>query len=220
MNKVVLFDLDGTLSDSKPGIVNSTLHAVRRYNQTTGENLAIPAPESLNFIVGPPLHLSFAELFGAERADRILTFYRERYGAVGLIENTIYPGIPEALNELAQAGYRLYVATSKLEIYAKRIIDHFELGRFFEEVHGAEPDGTRSNKGELIAYVLERHAIVPESAAMIGDRRHDAVGARANGVRSIGALWGYGSREELVDAGATLLLSAPNEIPAAIRAAP
>jgi phosphoglycolate phosphatase len=216
--KTVLFDLDGTISDSKPGIVNSTLHAVRRYNETTGENLVAPAPEALDFIVGPPLHISFAELFGAERAERVLAFYRERYSETGILENTIYPGIPEALQQLVAAGFRLYVATSKLETFAKTIIDHFALGGFFQAVHGAEPDGTRSNKGELIAYVLRRHAIAAEDATMIGDRKHDALGARANNVFPIGALWGYGAREELTAAGASLLLTKPDEIPGALRA--
>ena len=210
----VLFDLDGTLTDSKPGIVNSIRYAIRRFNETTGAKLA--TPQSLNFMLGPPLRDSFASLAGEAGADQLLAFYRERYEPRGMLENSVYPGIPAALDALAMLGCRLFVATSKPEAYARRIVDHFELARFFVAVHGAESDGTRTDKGELIAHVLRRHVIDPRFAAMIGDRRHDAIGARAAGVWAIGALWGYGSREELSEAGADPLLGAPGEIPEAL----
>jgi len=210
----VLFDLDGTLTDSKPGIVNSVRYAIGRFNETTGAKLA--TPQSLNFMLGPPLRESFVGLAGEADADRLLAFYRERYEPLGMLENSVYPGIPAALDALAMLGCRLFVATSKPEAYARRIIDHFGLTRFFVAVHGAESDGTRTDKGELIAHVLRRHVIDPRLAAMIGDRRHDAIGARAAGVWAIGALWGYGSREELSEAGADPLLVSPNEIPKAL----
>jgi phosphoglycolate phosphatase len=210
----VLFDLDGTLTDSKPGIVNSIRHAIRRFNETTGAKLA--TPQSLNFMLGPPLRESFARLAGEADADRLVAFYRERYEPLGMFENSVYPGIPAALDALAMLGCRLFVATSKPEAYARRIVDHFELARFFVAVHGAESDGTRTDKGELIAHVLTRHVIDPRFAAMIGDRRHDAIGARAAGVWALGALWGYGSRQELSEAGADPLLGAPSEIPKAV----
>jgi phosphoglycolate phosphatase len=210
----VLFDLDGTLTDSEPGIVNSVRYAIDRFNETTGAKLA--TPQSLDFMIGPPLRESLAGLAGEADADRLLAFYRERYEPLGMFENSVYPGIPAALGALAMLGCRLFVATSKPEAYARRIIDHFELARFFVAVHGAQSDGTRSDKGELIADILGRHVIDPRFAAMIGDRRHDAIGARAAGVWAIGALWGYGSRDELSKAGAEPLLGAPSEIPKAV----
>ena len=211
-----LFDLDGTLTDSSRGIVNSIRYAIRRFNESTGANLATPEPHALNMMVGPPLRDSFAELVGRAHADRLLAFYRERYEPVGMFENQVYPGVPAALGALAKRGFRLFVATSKPEIYARRILDHFDLARFFAAIHGAEADGTRSDKGEIIAYILARHAIDPRLAAMIGDRKHDAIGANSAGVWAIGALWGYGSREELSEAGADPLLDAPAEIPEAL----
>lgn len=212
----ILFDLDGTLTDSQAGIVNSTLYALRRFNETQGANLPIPEPHALRFLLGPPLRESFVKLAGPEAVDALLALYRERYESVGLLENSVFPNIASSLEALGAKGCRLLVATSKPEHYARRILDHFDLSRFFAAIHGAQPDGTRSNKGELIAYVLERHAIDPAGAAMIGDREHDALGAKANGVRAVGALWGYGSREELTAAGADPLVERPSGLVAAL----
>jgi phosphoglycolate phosphatase len=198
----ILFDLDGTLTDSRPGIINSALYALQRFNETNGANLAIPAPESLAFMLGPPLEESFAKLVGAADAPALVALYRKRYDPTGMMENSVYPGVTEALEELKRQNYRLFVATSKNENYARRILEHFDLSRFFIAIHGAAPDGSRSNKGELIAYLLQRHTIDPRLAVMIGDREHDARGAKRAGVRAIGVLWGYGSREELSAAGA------------------
>lgn len=210
--RTILFDLDGTLTDSKPGIINSALYALRRFNETTGANLPTPDPQSLGFMLGPPLRDSFARLVGPGDADRLVALYRERYEPVGMLENSVFPGVPEALDGLAAQNYRIIVATSKPEAYARRILDHFHLARFFEAIHGAEPDGTRSDKGELIAYVLKSHGLDPWATAMIGDRAHDAIGAKKAGVWAIGVLWGYGSREELSAAGADPLLAAPSDI--------
>jgi phosphoglycolate phosphatase len=208
----LLFDLDGTLTDSRPGIVNSALHALRRFNETTAADLPIPQPEALAFMLGPPLQDSFAKLVGPADAAALVRFYRERYDPIGMLENSVYPGVAAALETLATANYRLFVATSKNEAYAKRILDHFDLARFFIAIHGAEASGARSNKGELIAYVLERHALDARLAVMIGDREHDIRGATRAGVRAIGVLWGYGSRDELSAAGAAALIQRPNEI--------
>jgi phosphoglycolate phosphatase len=214
----ILFDLDGVLTDSKPGIVNSALYALRRFDEATGAGLPIPEPESLAFMLGPPLRESFAKLAGPADADALVALYRERYDPIGMLENRVFPGMPQALEDLVGLSYRLMVATSKNEVYARRILDHFGLARFFEAIHGAEPDGTRANKGELIAHVLKNHGLDPRAAAMIGDREHDAIGAKRNGLWPIGALWGYGSREELERAGADPLIEAPCDIAPALEA--
>ena len=213
----ILFDLDGTLTDSRPGIVNSTLYALRRFNETRGANLPIPEPESLTYLVGPPLRTSFAKLVGADDADTLLKLYRERFEPVGIFENSVYPGIVSTLEALRAMGCRLFVATSKPEHYARRIVEHFDLAGFFIEVHGAAPDGTRAAKADIIAHVLARHEVAPAEAVMIGDREHDALGAKANGLLgSVGALWGYGSREELGKAGADPLVERPDQLVAAL----
>jgi phosphoglycolate phosphatase len=218
LDRAVLFDLDGTLTDSRPGIINSALYALRRLNETRSAGLAIPRPGSLSFMLGPPLQESFAKLVGPAEAPALVALYRERYEPIGMFENSVFPGVTEALEALAAMDYRLYVATSKNEVYARRILDHFGLARFFIAIHGAEPGGARANKGELIAYALNRHAIDPRFAAMIGDRENDAWGAKAAGVGAIGVLWGYGSREELSAAGADPLIAAPDEIAPALEA--
>jgi phosphoglycolate phosphatase len=213
LRPAILFDLDGTLTDSKPGIINSTLHALRRFNETRGANLPIPEPESLTHLVGPPLRTSFAELVGADEADTLLKLYRERYEPVGIFENSVYPGIVSTLETLGAMSCRLFVATSKPEHYARRIVEHFELSHFFVEVHGAAPDGTRAAKADIIADLLARHGIAPAEALMIGDREHDALGAKANGLLcAVGALWGYGSRPELEKAGAATLVERPDQL--------
>lgn len=218
LRPAVLVDLDGTLTDSKPGIVNSTLDALRRFNETRGANLPIPEPESLTYLLGPPLKASFAKLVGPDEADTLLKLYRERYEPIGIFENNVYPGIVSALETLGAMNCRLFVATSKPEHYARRIVEHFDLARFFVEIHGAAPDGTRAAKADIIAHLLASHEVAPAEAVMIGDREHDAIGAKANGLlAAVGALWGYGSREELEKAGADPLVERPDELGSALR---
>lgn len=195
----LLFDFDGTLTDPREGIVNCLRHAFT--------SLAFPAPseDELSALIGPPLQESFLQIFGASRTDlaaRALELYRERFRDVGMFENRVYPGIPVALERLVQSGWTLWVATSKPHLFARQIAQHFGLAEYFAGIHGAELDGIRSNKGDLIAHILETENIEPEQAIMIGDRSHDILGARRNGVRSIGVLWGYGSHDELAQAGA------------------
>jgi phosphoglycolate phosphatase len=213
LRPAILFDLDGTLTDSKSGIVNSTLYALRRFNEMRGANLPIPEPESLTYLLGPPLRASFAKLVGPDEADTLLKLYRERFEPVGIFENSVYPGIVSTLEALRVMDCRLFVATSKPEHYAQRIVEHFDLARFFIEVHGAATDGTRAAKADIIAHVLARHEVAPAEAVMIGDREHDALGAKANGLlAAVGALWGYGSREELEKAGADPLVEQPDQL--------
>src|SRR5271156_5188589 len=219
MSPAVIFDLDGTLTDSAPGIVRSTRQAMARLNAIDGVERAIPGEAELRWSVGPPLQGSFATLVGAERAPALLKFYRERYESVGLFENSVYEGVVDALDRLAARGYRLFVATSKPEVYARRILDHFNLSRYFAAIYGAEMDGRRSAKGDLLAYLLGRERLgAPAEAVMIGDRRQDALGAHAVGIRAIGALWGYGDAQELTEAGADPLIESPAQIPAAVAA--
>jgi phosphoglycolate phosphatase len=203
----VLLDLDGTLTDSRVGIVECLKHALTKLGY------AIPSEAELVRYIGPPLQDTFARLLGRDDARQIaeaIALYRERYGAEGMFENSVYAGIDPALSELRSQGATLYVATSKLVMYAERILQHFSLRHFFRAVYGSEPDGTRVDKSELIGHVLTAESLPRDATYMVGDRSHDVAGALANGVMPIGVLWGYGSREELTAAGATALCEKPS----------
>ncbi|SMF13321.1 phosphoglycolate phosphatase [Tistlia consotensis] len=196
----LFFDLDGTLTDPKPGIVGCIRHALGC--------LALPVPEAedLTWCIGPPLHDSLASLCGSpELGARALAHFRERFGTVGLYENAVYPGIAELLAELGAQGRRLFLATSKPRPYAERILAHFELDGFFERAFGSELDGRLANKAALLAHALAETGAASAGAVMIGDRSHDVAGAKANGLASIGVLYGYGSEAELRAAGADAL---------------
>lgn len=205
----LLFDLDGTLTDSRPGIILSIQHSLAE----TG--LQVPAAEDLLWCIGPPILETFRKLVAEapEQFEPAVLKYRERYGAVGLFENELYPGIPETLAELRDLGHVLHVATSKAEIYARPVIEHFGLGPYFASVNGSELDGTRANKADLIAHILQQERISPADALMIGDRSHDMIGATANGVTGIGALWGYGTGSELMKSGASYCVRIPRLLP-------
>ena len=209
----VFFDLDGTLTDPKIGITTSIQYALAKFD------VAIPTPDELTCCIGPPLHASFKALLGTTDADadRAVDLYRERFSDVGLFENTLYAGIEETLTDVAVTGRRLFVATSKPHVFADRIIDHFGLRMHFGRVFGSELDGTRVHKTDLLRYALDETDTDPARAIMIGDRQHDMIGAANNGIATIGVLYGYGSRAELLEAGAGQLVAAPMEIPALIR---
>ena len=207
--KTIFFDLDGTLTDPKLGITRSIQYALERLGRE------VPHQDTLTWCIGPPLHASFVKLLGdIDLADRALLLYRERFGEVGMFENAVYAGIEATLASLADGSRRLFVATSKAHVYATRIIAHFGLDSYFEHVFGAELDGTRVDKTELLKYAIETAGINPAEALMIGDRSDDIVGARNNGLRAIGVLYGYGSRDELIEAGAHGLCASPHDIPA------
>jgi phosphoglycolate phosphatase len=211
--KAVLFDLDGTLTDPREGITRCIAYALERMG------VAPPPLDALTFAIGPPLRRSLAQLIGSEAPDaveRTLAFYRERFADVGLFENAPYEGVDEALEALGQAGTTLVVATSKPRVYAERIIRHFALERHFAAVHGCELDGTREDKRDLLAHLLPHHGFDPRHAVMIGDRGVDMVAARHHGLAALGALWGYGSREELAHAGAQRFCELPRDIPAVL----
>jgi phosphoglycolate phosphatase len=202
----LLVDLDGTLTDPAEGIVGAFRHALAAMGRPA------PSEEDLHWIIGPPLRGSFARMLGGpEGAERALELYRDRYGETGLFEAVVYPGIPEALAGLKAAGVALFICTSKPLVYASRILDHFGLARFFDGAYGSTLDGRLEDKAELIAHVLAERRIAPEAAAMLGDRKHDVLGAASNGLPTIGALWGYGGEAELAAAGAAVLCKTPAE---------
>jgi phosphoglycolate phosphatase len=207
----LLFDLDGTLTDPFLGITRSMQHALRQMGQEA------PPADELRRYIGPPLQATFLQMFGdEERAGQALAFYRGRYGETGKFENTLIPGIVEVLQSVTDAGYRLFVATSKLESYSVEIIDHFGLARFFQRVHGSALDGSRADKSELIRHIVGSEGLDPARTVMIGDRLHDAHGAARNNVRAIGVLWGFGDRTELEAAGVAAIAAKPDELPARI----
>jgi phosphoglycolate phosphatase len=203
----IYFDLDGTLTDPKPGITGSIQYALQKLD------LPFPSQDELTWCIGPPLRASFATMLGGEeRADLAVSYYRERFSDVGLYENSLYPGIKDVLTTLGRSGRRMFVATSKPRIFAERIIEHFGLTGDFEVVFGSELDGTRVHKTDLLAYALEATGVKASQALMIGDRSHDMIGARNNGMGAVGVLYGYGSREELIGAGASHVCATPGEV--------
>jgi phosphoglycolate phosphatase len=206
----VLFDLDGTLTDPGEGFVACITHALRNVDCRSYSHA------ELRKHVGPPLEETLGHLLNGDdsKVKAAVALYRERYGSEGYLENAVYPGIENALRALKTSGLALFVATSKPIAFAERILAHFELKGFFQGIYGSQFDGTHSNKTQLIAHILKRESLIAASTVMIGDRGHDVVGALANGVRPIGALWGYGSKEELSGAGARLLCEHPSQLPA------
>lgn len=212
----VLFDLDGTLTNPFTGITNCIAYALERMGE------AVPDPATLDWCIGPPLWDSFRVLLSNPDEGRVndaVAIYRERYGEVGKFENELIEGVPEALEAIAgEQDLPFFVATSKLERYSEHIIDHFELRRFFRTVHGSQHDGTNAHKPELLAHILKTENLPAPQTIMIGDRKHDIIGAKANNVRSIGVLWGFGAREELEEAGADIIVEKPAQLPSAVDA--
>ena len=207
MMDAIFFDLDGTLTDPKLGITSSIQYALQRLD------LPVPSQDELTWCIGPPLRSSFVTMLGGEaRADLAVSLYRERFGDIGLYENKVYPDIEHILAALKQSHGRLFVATSKASVFAERIIDHFRLRDYFEHVFGAELDGTRADKADLLAYALKNAAVNPKRALMIGDRSHDIIGAKKNGMAAVGVLYGYGSERELIEAGASHICATPRAV--------
>jgi len=177
--------------------------------------VSCPSDDVLANYIGPPLRGTFATLLDtsdAERIEEALRLYRQRFANTGLYENKIYEGVPAMLDTVSHMGCAAYVATSKPAVYAERIVSHFRLGHHFRKVYGAELDGRRDDKAELLAYLLATEGVGPSASVMVGDRAADIMAAKANEVRSIGGLWGYGSEAELTDAGADMLCRTPSEL--------
>ncbi len=210
MYKYILFDLDGTLTDSAEGIVNSVIYALKKKGIEEHDRA------KLNAFVGPPLVDSFMKYYEMteEEARGMVPLYREYFEPKGWAENRVYEGIPEVLEKLCAQGKHLIVATSKPEKFAKRILEHFNLAQYFELIRGASMDEKINRKEQVIACVIEDvGAEHVKEMVMVGDREHDVVGARLNGLPCVGVLYGYGSREELETAGAAAICPAVRELP-------
>lgn len=205
-HKAILFDLDGTLTDSGEGIINCAALALEHFG------IPVPCREEMRVFVGPPLHETFIK-FGvpAERANEAVDIYRSRYIPIGKYENTPYPGIRELLQRLQAQGHRLYVATSKPEGMSVDILEHFDLAKYFTRICGASMDTSRSSKSAVIAYLLEQCGNVSE-AVMVGDTAFDVTGAAAHGIPTIGVAWGYGNPEDMEKAGAAAIANTPQEL--------
>ena len=214
MQKYLLFDLDGTLTDPAEGITKSVAHALRK------RGIEVTDLATLNCFIGPPLIDSFMKYYGLDEDDarRAVTDYREYFVPQGMFENTVYDGIPALLDELRSHGDTLIIATSKPEPFAVKILEHFGLAHHFDRICGASLDEKRSTKSDVIRYTLDTCGIDPTDATctngayMIGDRHHDVDGAHENGLAAIGVLWGYGDRAELSAAGAEFVVENIGEL--------
>lgn len=200
MKKTILFDLDGTLTDSGEGIMNCARLAFETYH------IPIPEDRAMRTLIGPPLEVSFAR-FGMAQEDipQAIEVFRKRYSAVGKYENFPYPGIHELLKKLTQQGHSLAVATSKPEVMALDILHHFDLAQFFgDNICGATLDRSRITKEDVITFLLNSMGN-PENLVMVGDTQYDVIGARAHGIPTIGVSWGYGEEESIRAAGAAAI---------------
>lgn len=198
MIKNILIDLDGTLTDPKVGITTSARYGLNKVGYS------LPAETNIDWIIGPPLKASLAKILNVavddDRAEQALLGYRERFAVTGLFENTVFPDVQTTLAVLQHQGFQLFLATAKPIIYARQIMQHFELDQFFTELYGSELNGDRTNKGDLIAYILEQQQLKSTECLMVGDREHDILGARRHGIETIAVEYGYGSPKELDEA--------------------
>lgn len=205
----IFFDLDGTLIDSMPGITRSVQYALQRYGIVV-DNLDILKP-----FVGPPLHESFQEFyqFSEQDAWRAIEIFREYYLEKGWLESSVFDGVEETLKRLHTSGRKLYVATSKPEHMAKQVLDHYGLSQYFEYIGGAIDDHRREKKDEVIEYVMKTCGLKNrEVIVMVGDRRHDIMGAHKQELQAVGVLYGYGSREEFEAAQADWITETPESL--------
>lgn len=206
MSNTILFDLDGTLTDSGEGIINCASLALEHFGIT------VPDRETMRVFVGPPLDKTFRE-FGvpADRTDEAIRVYRSRYIPIGRFENTPYPGIRELLETLRDRGHRLFIATSKPEGMSVEILEHFGLAHFFTDICGATMDGSRSTKEDVIAYLFGKNK-GEGKILMVGDTVYDILGAKAHGIPAIGVAWGYGNVRDMTEAGAIAIAESTEEL--------
>ncbi|HEL1796174.1 TPA: HAD family hydrolase [Streptococcus suis] len=202
MYQTILFDLDGTLTDSGQGILNSVAYAL--------EKMGIEEPDTanLNRFIGPPLYESFSRFYqlSPEDTQSAVDAFRVYFKEKGMFENQLYPGIIPLLEELRTAGKTLVIATSKPEIFAKQILEHFGIAHYFDVIAGASLDSSRISKADVIGYAINQLEAFPKQAVMIGDREHDVEGARRHQLPAIGVLYGYGNKQEFEKAGATMIV--------------
>ena len=204
--KSIFFDLDGTLTDSGEGIINCATLALEHFG------LPVPTREEMRVFVGPPLDKMFIQHgVPADRVEEAIRVFRSRYVPIGILENYPYPGIRELLEQLKAAGHRLFVATSKPEEMALRVLERFELTGFFEKICGATLDGSRIEKADVISYLLTQVDSV-ENTVMVGDTKFDVLGAAEHGIPTIGITWGYGEKKDMVNAGAIAIAHTPEEL--------
>jgi phosphoglycolate phosphatase len=207
--KNILFDLDGTLTDPVEGITRCFQYAMERMS------LTVPTREELQLHIGPPLRSTFRQILKTtdeKIIEQAVVLYRERFSVVGMFENEVYEGVPEMLSSLQSLSKRLFVATSKLELYTHEILKHFRLYDYFEGVYGSEPGGRFDNKADLIRHIIARESLASEETLMVGDRKYDIAGAKENNCPAAGVTYGYGSAEELTAAGADYLCRTPREV--------
>lgn len=214
MREYILFDLDGTLTDPALGITNSLMYAFEKFG------MHIESREELYQFIGPPLVDMMMKVYGfsKEKAQEGLTYYREYFRDKGIFENSVYEGIPEMLADLQSRGYKLVLATSKPEEFAKRILEHFDLARYFHYIGGSDMGEARSTKAAVIEYDMSTLGITdPSKCIMVGDREHDVIGSRECGIDCVGVLFGYGSREELENVNAAYIVETVEELGSLLR---
>ena len=190
----ILFDLDGTLTDPKDGITRCIQFALDQLGTTS------PDVDQLDWCIGPPLRGSFSQLLNTKDdtlLDQALFHYRKRFSECGMFENVVYPEVIGSLRRIRKAGARVFLATSKPKVFAKQILDHFDLSPFFDAVYGSELNGHLSDKGELVAHILDTESLDPKMTLIVGDRSHDIIGGKKNSIMTAAVSYGYGSREEL-----------------------
>lgn len=208
MFKYILFDLDGTLTNSKEGITKSVKYSLNKFN------IPVTDLDSLEKFIGPPLKDSFMDYYNFDdnKAEEAVKYYREYFSEKGLFENEVYPNIETMLLTLKEAGLHLIVATSKPTVFSEKILDHFNLTKFFDAIVGSTLDGSRSTKSDVIKFALEENKINSSEALMVGDREHDIIGAAKNNITSMGVTYGFGSHDELEKAGAAYIVDTVNEM--------
>lgn len=206
----ILIDLDGTLTDPKVGITTSARYSLEKIGHP------ISPDTNIDWIIGPPLKASLAKILNVASnhvlAEQALEAYRERFAVTGLYENKVFSEVAETLAELKRRGYQLFLATAKPTVYARQILEHFKLDQYFEGIYGSELNGDRTNKGDLIEYLLQQEQLDPATCIMVGDREHDIFGARRNGIETIAVTYGYGSPEEFAQAEPKFQIQRFNEV--------
>jgi phosphoglycolate phosphatase len=196
MFKNIFFDLDGTLTDPKQGITRCINHALVSLGKSQIDE------DDLQQYIGPPLRSSFKKLLCSNDVsliEKAVELYRERFSDVGIFENNVYPGIAELLANLCDGSIRLYVATAKPKIYADRIIEHFQLTRYFQYIYGSGLDSSFNDKVKLVEFIMNQTKLIHEETAIVGDRKDDVAAGKQNGIRTIGVTYGYGSKQEIAE---------------------